>query len=240
MKLAMIKIFERIESFIFNITKQLNRGRKMKKITKLMFVILFSLLFIIPSSVFSQWLYKPTVDLPSNWFLEIEADYGEYQGWWDTEGAGLLKYKNEEEDGTIYIYYERALNDTYTNNELTGQAITFWMTNHEEDIDDYGVMTCAGVPAGFMYYQYPEGVNYRGIVVAKGNYLFDINTIWDTSRAEGEITSILNSLDVNTAGGTNIPTEIVLGVIIVVVILIILLFFFKKRKTTPLESLIEP
>lgn len=212
----------------------------MKKLTKLVLIIFFSILFVVPSSVFSEWLPKPTVDLPSNWFLEQEAPYGEYQGWWDPEGAGYLKYKNEEEDGIIYIYYERALNDTYTNDELTAQAITFWMANHEEPIDDYGVMTCAGVPAGFMRYQYPQGTNYMGIVIAKGKYLLDINTIWASSEAEGEIMAILNSLDVNTAGGTSIPTEIIMGVIIVVVVIvIILLIFFKKRKSTQLESLIE-
>lgn len=211
----------------------------MKKLTKLILIFSFSILFVIPSSVFSESLSKPNVVLPTNWFLEIEAAYGEYQGWWDPEGAGLLKFKNEEGDGFIYIYYERALNDTYTNDELTAQAMMFWMANHEEPIDDYGVMTCAGVPAGFMSYQYPEGVNYRGIVLAKGNYLFDINAVWSTSQAENEIMAILNSLDVNATGGTTIPAEIIMGVIIVVVIVIILLIFFMRRKRTPLESLIE-
>jgi hypothetical protein len=210
-------------------------GEKMKKERIMALIVVFCIILLaVPITALAKWLPKPNVDLPDNWFMEQEAPYTDYAAWHDPEGAGYVKYANKEGDGLLYIYYESALGKTYSNDELKDEAIMVFEATHEDPIADSGVMTVAGVSAGYVAIYYQENVIYLGLVFVKNNYYFDANAIYSTSEAETEVMSVLNSLDVSAAG---IPLEIIAGsIIVVVVVAVVVLILFKKRKNTQITS----
>lgn len=175
-------------------------------------------------------LSPPTVNLPNNWFLEEEAPYPDYTGWHDPQGAGRLKYVEQDGNAYVAIYYENALGTTYSSDSLKEQATMILLIFQNASELTTGVMNVAGVPAGYAKNYYPDYDDYYlRLVLVKNNYYLDVSVAYDANY-ESQAMSLVNSINVAGDGATFPSGFILVGAIIAVIAVAILIVVFKKRK----------
>ncbi len=189
----------------------------------------------------------PTATLPnSNWILKSSSAYPTEPAEHDPEGAGLIEYQNQENYDFIMIYYENAVT-TMSTSELQADIEGIFVRDHEDTtMTSSGIMTIAGVSAG-----YARGmdtldnnlqVNVLELAFQKDGEYFNVFAYYDAnSESESQAMSILNSISASgSGGGGTSPTGdtgissyliyIVIIVVAVVVVVVVLLVVLRRRK----------
>ncbi len=223
----------------------LNRGDSMPliKINKKTFTFLFVITLVLAAAIpFSSALTKPSVTLPANWELTEESPYPEEMSEHDPEGAGMVQYQNNINFDGVMIYYEDSLSITYTNNQLKSEVEYIFERDHEGDeFDESGIMTVAGVSAGYAKaYDQEYDAYILELVFVKGSYYINAYAYYDANTAsENAVMALLNSI-----GGTASPPPtqtpdgifsgtnllIIVGLIVAVVVVVVVILVVKKKK----------
>ena len=212
----------------------------MKKQTFIVILLLVCIVFsVIQSSLALESLARPDVTVPDHWKLDDETPYPDILGEHDPDGCGLLEYSNPDTAAFVFIYYESALGVTYSYNELEDEAVVIFNRNSLEDFpfEDSGTMTVAGVPAGYVKGHDTEyDLYYMQLVFVKDDYYFDLRCGYQhQSSDESAVSSLINSISIETGGGGGgefplVPLIIILAVIIVVVVVVLVVFLLLKRR----------
>jgi len=148
------------------------------------------------SSAFA--LSQPSVKTPSDWYLKSESPYPSVKGIHDPQGSGRLVYDSQDTNAFVDIYYESALNRVYSNSSLVDEAVTL-LKEYENFTANYsGMMTAAGVPAGYAsIFISHDNSSLVQLVFVKGNYYFDVVLVYVVgSGHDVEAWSIVNSISV--------------------------------------------
>ncbi len=239
----------------------LNRGDSMAliKINKKTFTFLFVITLVLAAAIpFSSALTKPSVTLPADWELTEETPYPEEMSEHDPEGSGMVQYQNNINFDGVMIYYEDSLSLTYTNNQLKSEVENIFERDHEGyDFDESGIMTIAGVSAGYAKaYDQEYDAYILELVFVKGSYYINAYAFYDANTAsENSVMALLNSIGGTTSptqsGGTALPqpTEtpggifsgtnllIIIGIIVaVVVVVVVVVLLVKKKKPAQIQQ----
>lgn len=234
----------------------LNRGDSMAliKINKKTFTFLFVITLVLAAAIpFSSALTKPSVTLPANWELTEETPYPEEMSEHDPEGAGMVQYQNNINFDGVMIYYEDSLSITYTNNQLKSEVENIFERDHEGNFDESGIMTIAGVSAGYAKaYDQEYDAYILELVFVKGSYYINAYAYYDANSAsENAVMALLNSIGGTTSpsptetpdglfSGTNLL--IIIGLIVAVVVVVVVILVVKKKKPAqiPQQNYIPP
>jgi hypothetical protein len=200
---------------------------------------------VIPSSIALESLSKPTVNVPTNWRLDNETPYPNIEGEHDPEGSGLLEYVDQEDSDSVFIYYESALGMTYSNDALEAEVVAVFQKYRNDSISESGIMTVAGVSAG-----YAKGINSEydywilDLVFVENNYYIYVSAAYDPNlEDENQVTSLINSINVGAAEGEDFAAGgfIIIGAIIVVAVLVAVIVYkiMKRPKKPPAPTTIR-
>lgn len=245
----------------------LNRGDSMAliKINKKTFTFLFVITLVLAAAIpFSSALTKPSVTLPADWELTEETPYPEEMSEHDPEGSGMVQYQNNINFDGVMIYYEDSLSITYTNNQLKSEVENIFERDHEGDFDESGIMTVAGVSAGYAKaYDQEYDAYILELVFVKGSYYINAYAFYDANTAsEKSVMTLLNSIGGTTSpsptqsGGTTSPPPtqtpsgllsgtnllIIIGLIVAVVVVVVVILVVKKKRPAqvPQQNYIPP
>lgn len=189
----------------------------------------------------AQSLSKPSVTIPSGWQLTDETPYPNAYAEHDSQGAGLLEYQNPTNYDGVMIYYERAPSTTYTSSDLQYEAEAIFSRDHDISYDESGVMTVAGVQAGYAKgYDSTYDAYVLELVFIKDNYYINAYALYDAnSQSENAVMSLLNSIG---GGGLFSGTMlfIIIGVVAAVVIVVVVVVVMKKRKKPAVAQMPPP
>jgi len=226
------------------------------KINKKTFTFLFVITLVLAAATpfASSALTKPSVTLPADWELTEESPYPEEMSEHDPEGAGMVQYQNNINFDGVMIYYEDSLSITYTNNQLKSEVEYIFERDHEGDeFDESGIMTVAGVSAGYAKaYDQEYDAYILELVFVKGSYYINAYAYYDANTAsENAVMALLNSI-----GGTASPPPtqtpdgifsgtnllIIVGLIVAVVVVVVVILVVKKKKPAqvPQQNYIPP
>jgi len=222
----------------------LNRGDSMAliKINKKTFTFLFVITLVLAAAIpFSSALTKPSVTLPANWEVTEETPYPEEMSEHDPAGSGMVQYQNNINYDGVMIYYEDSLSITYTNNQLKSEVESIFERDHEGDFDESGIMTIAGVSAGYAKaYDQEYDAYILELVFVKGSYYINAYAYYDANSAsENAVMALFNSITVGSSPG---PSEnqdglfsgtnllIIIGVVVAVVVVVVVILVMKKKK----------
>lgn len=142
---------------------------------------------------------KPLVVPPSNWYLASETSYPNAPSEYDPEGAGMMQYIDQLDQDFVVIHYERASAITWTNATLESKAAEILERDHTtEPIIDNGIMTIAGITAGYAKaYDSQYDAYSLETVFKKGPVFFRAYANYAaTHYAEAQVISLLNTIAV--------------------------------------------
>jgi hypothetical protein len=178
-------------------------------------------------------LSKPTVALPSNWAVTDETSYPNTYAEHDPAGAGEVTYEDSETYDFVMLYYENAVS-SYSQAQLKSEAESiFHIYQANVTMTESGVMTIAGVPAGFAKgYESQYNAYELQIVMVKGNYYFNAYAGYDAnSQSESKVMSLLNSINTGGSSIGGFTIWIVIGVVAIVIVIVVVVMLVRKRKT---------
>ncbi len=209
---------------------------------KLLAVILLAALMSTLPLVYAQSLQKPTVTVPSGWNLKDETAYPDAAAEHDPAGAGMLQYINPENGDEVKIFYEKA-QSSYNSPELKDEAETLFERDLSEDgwtIDESGTKpNVAGVSAGFAKgYDAEIDAYVEDLVFVKGNYYFNVLTLYDaTSASETAAYSLINSISAGSSPFEGTTLLIIVGVVVaIIVVVVVVVFVARRKKKSPLQQ----
>ena len=214
---------------------------------KLIVVLLLATLIIVAAAPIcaAASLSKPTVTLPSNWEQVDETAYPGAQSEHDAQGAGLVKYEDQQNYDYVILYYENAPSTNYSSSQLKAETESIFNRDHTDyTFFDSGVMTVAGVQAGYAKgYDSTYDVYLLEIVFVKGSYYINAFALYDANtQSSDKVTSLLNSINSGTSFLTGTTLYIIVGVIvaIIVVVVVLLLVMRRRKKPTPQMQAAQP
>jgi hypothetical protein len=192
--------------------------------------ILCCFLFVligVPKGSATAALARPTVTLPSGWVLSNETAYpNSPHPEHDPTGAGFAMYEDTVTSEAVLIYYENSMGKTYTNDQLRSEAERIHTQVLEENFTESGVMTVAGVSAGYaLVYNAVYSYTSREFVFIKGEYYFNVYAIYLNSNPAAM--NIVNSISVPTQ--TSLIDVFYALIFIVIVAIVASALLFKKR-----------
>lgn len=177
-------------------------------------------------------LSKPNVTLPSGWELSDETAYPNETSEHDSQGAGLVEYTDLSNNDIVIIYYENAPSDSLSSADLQSEAENIFIRDEEYTYSESGVMTIAGVQAGYAKGYYTDSNAYDlEIVFVKGNYYINAYAFYDTTtQSNDKVMSIMNSIATETSIFSGTMLFIIIGIVIAIVVVIVVLVIFMRRK----------
>ncbi len=212
---------------------------KKEQIIAILIVATFALAAIPLAS--AQSLSKPSVTIPSGWQLVDETPYPSADSEHDSQGAGLLQYQNPVNYDGVMIYYERAPSTTYTTADLQNEVEYIFSRDHEKMYDESGIMTVAGVQAGYAKgYDSTYDAYELELVFIKDNYYINAYALYDAnSQSENAVMSLLNSI---SGGGLFSGTMlfIIIGVVVAVVVIVVVVVVVMKKRKKPAAQMPAP
>jgi hypothetical protein len=213
----------------------LRRVRSKKQMRKQHVIAILLLATIVlaavPFASAAEALSKPSVTLPSNWQLIDEIAYPNAISEHDAQGAGLLQYQDPTNYDGVMIYYEKASTTTYTSAQLQSEAEAIFYRDHEMMYDESGVMTVAGVQAGYAKaYEATYDAYVLELVFVKDNYYINAYALYDANtQSENAVTSLLNSIN-NGGLFSGTMLLVIIGIVVAIVVVVVVVLVLKKRK----------
>lgn len=217
----------------------------MKKLHAIAILLLVTIcLASLPFASAAESLSKPAVTIPNNWQLTDEVAYPNAVSEHDEQGAGLLEYQNPVNYDGVMVYYERAPATAYTSTQLKSEAEAIFYRDHEMMYDESGVMTVAGVQAGYAkVYNSEYNAYILELVFVKDNYYINAYALYDaTQQSDTEVMSLLNSI---SGGGlfSGIMLYLIIGIVVVIIVVVVVVVMLRKRKKPvqmPAQDYIPP
>jgi hypothetical protein len=232
-------IFQMVEKLILK-KHATQEGDKMRNKIYVLFVILASVvlaLAVVPPGLAQASLAEPNVSLPTGWSLGEQTAYPGILWEHDPQGAGYVEYADSATPATVLIYYENSTGITYSNNELKSEAERVFTRDIGTPFSDSGVMTVAGVSAGYVKVYNSTNDDYAlQLIFVKSNYYLDVYAIYG-STSESQVMSIINSIYVTgqTSWGElgSWLIYVIIAIVAVVVIVGAAILIRKRGKKSP-------
>lgn len=210
--------------------------------------LISTVLLALPLALAATSIPVPTATLPSSdWILKSSSTYPTEPAEHDPEGAGLIEYQNQVNYDFVMIYYENAVSGQMSNSDLQADVENIFTRDHEDTtMADSGIMTVAGVSAGFArgIDTLDNGleVNVLELAFVKGNEYFNVFAYYDAnSESESQAMSIINSISVSGAsqaqtGIASYYIYIIIIVVAVVVVVVVLLLVLRRKKRPVMQT----
>jgi hypothetical protein len=148
-------------------------------------------------AVSHQALPRPMLDyLPADWSLLSLTPYEEalYVGEYDDQ-SGLIEYVNQDTYDIIQIFYERAPESDLTPSALEQDADDIFQRDLGYMPDETGIMTVAGITAGYAKGYDPDFDLYDlELVLILDHIYLDMYAGYATPEVEDEILYMIESI----------------------------------------------
>ncbi len=199
---------------------------------QIMVVLLATVMLVAVPVCSAASLSKPIVTLPSNWTVTDETSYPNTYAEHDPAGAGEVTYEDSKTVDFVMLYYESVLS-SYSQAQLKSEVESIFQRDHENvEMTESGVMTIAGVPAGFAKGPEPQYGTYDlEVVMVKGNYYFNAYAYYDaSSQSDSTVMSLLNSINADNSSFGGSMVWIVIGVVAAVAVIMVVVLLVRRRK----------